>query len=279
VPPLRLSPLRALLIALGAAIVASGTGSRSTGVASSGSAVRQDVDAAFGERDDLSSNRTTGAFLMRRFGTTILQCTGTLIAPRVVITAAHCVANRSKKHPVESLEFTLSRDAQRAPATAGVAVLRAYVYPGYSPQSKGTLHDIAIVELAADLESSAFARLLTPAEAPPVVRPGGDVELVGYGTKGRFGEKVATRAPITTVGLDEMVIGGPGLPQSCLGDSGGPAFVGTGNGKRIVGIISRSANDATECVDGTVATRVEAYADWLTVTLATIEVEATLEAL
>jgi secreted trypsin-like serine protease len=69
-----------------------------------------------------------------------------------------------------------------------------------------------------------------------------------------------------------MTIGAPGEPQNCEGDSGGPAFlVGADGTKRLVGIVSRSANDATDCVDGSVHTRVDAYADWIATTLHLID--------
>jgi secreted trypsin-like serine protease len=221
-----------------------------------------------GAPDDPSTYRATGAFLVRPFGSAHLVCTGTAIAPRVVITAAHCVANISKKR----LEFTLSGHAATEPAAASVAVLRAYVHPSYDLRSSGSLHDIALVELAAPLDRSTFERLLSPQEAPAVLRSGAGVELVGYASKSRLIEKTATRATITSLRADEMTVGGPGEPQSCEGDSGGPAFVLDGaGGRRIAGIVSRSANDATVCVDGSIDTRVDAYSVWLGATLATIE--------
>jgi secreted trypsin-like serine protease len=220
--------------------------------------------------DDPAAYRATGAFFVRPFGSAFLECTGTAIAPRVVVTAAHCVTNLSKKR----LQFTLNRDATAAPVGASVTVLRAYVHPDYDLRSTGSMHDIALAELEAPLESSSFERLLSAAEASAALRPDGDVELVGYGANARLPEKTAKRATIRPLRADEMTIGGPGEPQSCEGDSGGPAFVLNGRGaRRIAGIVSRSANDATECVDGSIDTRVDAYSDWLAATLATIEAD------
>ncbi len=258
-----------ILSALGAVVFAGVCG---RGPAASGGAeTTEGDDPAFrGASDDPATYRATGAFFVRPFGSAFLECTGTAIAPRVVITAAHCVTNLSKKR----LKFTLNRGATTAPERASVTVLRAYVHPGYDLRATGSMHDIALAELEAPLESSSFERMLSPAEASAVLRPDGDVELVGYGASSRLAEKAAKRATIRGLRADEMTIGGPGEPQSCEGDSGWPAFVLNERGvRRIAGIVSRSANDATECVDGSIDTRVDAYSAWLAATLATIEAD------
>lgn len=259
-----------ILSALGVVVFAGACGRQPA--ASNGANATEGGDAVSGGAldEDPSAYRATGAFFVRPFGSAFLECTGTAIAPRAVITAAHCVTNLSKKH----LEFTLNRDATAAPAAASVAVLRAYVHPDYDLRSPGSMHDIALAELEAPLETSSFERSLSSAEASAVLRPDADVELVGYGANSRVAEKTAKRATIRGLRADEMTIGGPGEPQSCAGDSGGPAFVLNERGaRRIAGIVSRSANDATECVDGSIDTRVDAYSDWLAATLATIEAD------
>jgi secreted trypsin-like serine protease len=255
-----------LLSALGAVVLAGG-GLRDSAASGVPDGTKGTAAVFRGAPDDASTYRATGAFLVRPFGSPFLVCTGTVIAPHVVLTAAHCVANHSK----ERLEFTLSPEALAAPAAASVSVLRAYVYPGYDLRSRESLHDIALVELDGPLAIPAFERLLSPTEAFALLRSGGRVELVGYAGKSHLGEKTVTRARVTSVSADEMAVGGPGLPQSCGGDSGGPAFVFNASGaRRIAGVVSRSANDVTECVDGSIDTRVDAYDGWLTTTLATI---------
>jgi secreted trypsin-like serine protease len=225
-----------------------------------------------GAPDDGPAYGATGAFVIRPFGRVVLICTGTMVALRAVLTAAHCVTG----HSPYRLEFTLDRDALGAPQAAIAPVRRVFLNPQYDLRASGSLHDIALVELDAPLGRSHCERWLSPAEAPRMLGPGAAVELVGY--SGRvadgvpFGSKAATRATIASLGTDEMTVGGPGEPQGCVGDSGGPAFARDATGaRRLVAVTSRSANDATECTDGSIHTRVDAYAAWLATTLATIE--------
>lgn len=58
----------------------------------------------------------------------------------------------------------------------------------------------------------------------------------------------------------------PNEPQPCFGDSGGPVLYDVGSANyRVVGVISRTANPylADVCDDGAIATRVDAYVDWI----------------
>lgn len=232
------------------------------------------VAAAARLPNDPQAYPATGALIMRPFGSAVLVCTGTLVAPRVVITAAHCVTRISK----ERLEFTLNHDVATAPKAASASVRRTFVNPEFNLRAKGSLHDIALIELDRPLGSPACERILSPAQAPALLRSGVSVELVGYGGGvpggARLGQKAVTRANLTSVRADEVTIGGPDEPQSCEGDSGGPAFLVDASGvRRLAAVASRSANDATECLDGSVHTRVDAYATWLTEGLAAAEAD------
>lgn len=214
----------------------------------------------------------TGALVTRRFGSAVIVCTATVIAPRVLVTAAHCVTN----FPVQPLDFTLATSALSTRGPASVPVRRAYVDPEYHLRRGAPLHDVALVELEAPLEGLSPERVLHPEDAVTVLRPGLHVQLVGYGITRAdgwlWGEKNAAEATITRVGADEMTIGETGGPQNCTGDSGGPAFFVAADGTRwLIGVVSRSANDMTACVDGSIQTRLDAHAQWIVVTLRRID--------
>jgi secreted trypsin-like serine protease len=203
-------------------------------------------------------------------GMFFLDCTATLVAPRVVLTAAHCVAGDALLP-----SFTQLSDPTRATPGTAVAAIRAFVASDYDPFASGSLHDIALLELATPIDGAQLDPWLEPADAPGVLRAGDAVMLVGYGAVAAdAGGSVENGAGsrIASVTDDEMIIGGPGEVQSCVGDSGGPSYVTLSTGeRRLAGVVSRSADPTSECGAGSVHTRVDAYAGWVRATIDGIE--------
>jgi secreted trypsin-like serine protease len=198
-----------------------------------------------------------------------LVCTATLIAARAAITAAHCVT-----YNVQSLRFTLASDPLGVGVHDTMPVERAYLHPSFHSSALGSLADIALVELATPSDILP-ATWLTPELAPIDLHAGGLLDLIGFGATtapgGHARHKNRALGRIARVSSNELVVGGPGESQSCIGDSGGPSYLLSSDGtRRIAGIVSRSANDKTECVDGSIQTRVDAYAPWIAATLTTI---------
>lgn len=177
------------------------------------------------------------------FGDTI--CTGTLVSERLVVTAAHCLVNVAAG-PL----FVEFGDDVHTHVTRAVAVERAGHHPDYCADftvCKADIWDYGYVWLAEPVLDLAPARLLvTQDEWDETMRAGGVVTLVGYGFKegdGGIGIKREVDAPIvrfSPTGL-EFQAGGDGI-DTCLGDSGGPAFVTLGSGEvRVAGVTSRGS--------------------------------------
>lgn len=202
------------------------------------------------------------------------SCTGTLVHPRLVVSAAHCGSKLVNAFFGDQIP-TLGGEGKL------VKVKNAIVHPNYVP-TKAVRNDISVLILAEDAGITPV-KIATTAEIAAM----NNVQLVGFGRNDPmkpvgFGQKRKVVVPIgavrrkpsddlavleKTFGFSsphEFVAGRKKLGRdSCNGDSGGPAFVVAG-GLRLAGVTSRATKEATvSCGDGGIYVRVDAYRDWI----------------
>ncbi|MFT5461071.1 MAG: secreted trypsin-like serine protease [Myxococcota bacterium] len=201
-------------------------------------------------------------------------CTGTLIAPDVVLTAAHCVVDEF------SLEITApdamgiyvgdDPEADGAFHEHAFAVVEVLPHPGYDPVSLDD--DIALLRLADPVPDVVpvpwvgAANPLTEADIGPVVNFAGfgqtevgdsNVKLQVDGVIAGFGCAVLGCGyddPLTTVSYDQAYGG------ACFGDSGGPLFIYRDDQPLVAGVTSYGDEFCTEYG---VSTRTDAYDEWI----------------
>jgi secreted trypsin-like serine protease len=199
-------------------------------------------------------------------GTYTWFCTGVLVQPRVVLTAAHCYQNIN----VVALDAVNFQDLQHAEI---IGVRKVAVNPLWTQGVIG--NDIAVLVLRQDAGVAPIA-LATQAD----LAGAGATTLVGFGnsdtksTKGFGTQREVTvdilhlrRTPQDdldavehTLGFEsdrEFVAGGGGY-DSCNGDSGGPAYISVGSSRKVAGLTSRGTLTATSlCGEGGIYTRVD----------------------
>ncbi|MFI5015740.1 MAG: S1 family peptidase [Hyphomicrobiales bacterium] len=170
-------------------------------------------------------------------------CSGAVIARDLVLTAAHCVTQKTKYR-------VISFDRNFVPTVIGVA--SAARNPAFKIQGrpdKQTGLDIAILELSEPLGGD--IKPLAISSDLAVLSPSSEVTVSGFGLS-RYGDRASAGklrfarlrvAGIANIGVPSLALTADGTPEgrgrsACLGDSGGPIVVENYFQSVLVGLVS-----------------------------------------
>ncbi|MFN3197522.1 MAG: S1 family peptidase [Bradymonadia bacterium] len=234
------------------------------GTASSSQAIKG------GERDE-EHTAVVGIAIQRSFG--ISGCTGSLVAPNMVITAQHCVAD-SPEGGVICGETTFEE-----PFISSLLLVTTEPELPFNPRDYYRVSDVIVPDEGGDLCGDDIAVLILTENIPTTeaiplvprvdapVEAGERFDAVGYGHVGD-GSGAGTRRiirdrEVICEGQDCVLGGAPvtrkewiGNDGTCEGDSGGPALDAQG---RVLGALSRGGGNC----DFPIYSAVYNWGDWL----------------
>jgi V8-like Glu-specific endopeptidase len=202
-----------------------------------------------------SGHPAVGAVVMNYF-----LCTGTLVSPRIVVTAAHCILPGDPPK-----QFGLG--PKTGSVTEILNVSQAIAHPQYGQSNvEGwtvNINDIAVLVLA----TSAQAAPMKFRTASLNGLQGSAITFVGFGvtqpgnsaTTGTKMKVASTIGQIATQGFFNFT--SPSNPKNtCTGDSGGPAIYNNGGTEELIGVVS---GGDVGCVENGFNTRVDIHSDWI----------------
>jgi secreted trypsin-like serine protease len=213
-------------------------------------------------------------------------CTGTVVAPTVVLTAAHCAEDTETGTVHEASGYSVytgNVEWPAAPQMSGVS--RVVVYPTFN---RADLSDDAALLILSTLTSAPAIPLASYPSDSTYLAAGAEARIAGWGETAPKAEVLPARlswadtvvqgppycelmAPPFYSGSEMCTIDPPSdQTGACFGDSGGPLITPPGTGEIELGITSHIYS---ECLTArpTVFTRADLIAPWVDEWIAAVQ--------
>ncbi len=205
-----------------------------------------------------------------------VRCTGVVIGPKVILTAAHCVSSDEigpfkvfepwKLKVIEKTNYVPEYNEKNVKEIERIVMHEEF--PVYWPYSDfddlgvGVMNDIALIITKEKLVSRPMSILHS--RGPPLA-PSATLLIMGYGyilTTHTVRQRFTAGFTVLSYTRDNefWVFDSPASP--CGGDGGGPAFIEVDGKWFVVGISSRSGYYLL-CTEGAIYTKVPVYSDWI----------------
>jgi len=173
-------------------------------------------------------------------------CSGTLIKPDLVITAAHCIVSPTEVAIAHNMKDPV------VPPLHWYPVADTIINPNYEPFKDQDVNDIGLVVLQKPIPDAIVSPILLP-DRYAHLKHGQELTIVGYGRNIPYdpeeeqqavdaGQKIAgvlRAGTAVVVDRTEFEIHFYGTNEACHGDSGGPAYIEIGGVRYVTGVTSR----------------------------------------